>query len=109
MTNNNSPTLSEGVDIGKILAELEVPFPSDQVHWRVMNTSKDKKRGQIVPYADPRAYTDRLNSLFSPQGWTRDYRIETMNNITRVKKGATIVTGKVMVTCTVTIIGLWSH
>jgi hypothetical protein len=74
-----------------------------------MNTSNDKKRGQIVPYADPRAYTDRLNALFSPQGWTRDYRIETMNNITRVKKGETIVTGKVLVTCTVTIIGFWSH
>ena len=32
-----------------------------------------------------------------------------MNNITRVKKGESIVSGKVLVTCTVTIIGLWSH
>ena len=62
-----------------------------------------------MPYADPRAYTDRLNALLSPQGWTRDYRVETMNNITRVKKGETIVTGKVLVTCTVTILGLGSH
>jgi len=107
--NNDNSTLSEGLDIRKVLAELEVPFPPDQVQWRVMNTSNDKKRGQIVPYADPRAYTDRLNALFSPQGWTRDYRVETMNNITRVKKGETIVTGKVLVTCTVTIAGLGSH
>ena len=109
MPNNDNSTLPEGLDIRKILAELEVPFPPDQVQWRVMNTSNDKKRGQIVPYADPRAYTDRLNALFSPQGWTRDYRVETMNNITRVKKGETIVTGKVLVTCTVTIVGLGSH
>jgi hypothetical protein len=109
MPNNNKSTLPEGLDISKVLAELEVPFPPDQVHWRVMNTSQEKKRGQIAPYADPRAYIDRLNALFSPQGWTRNYRIETMNNITRVKKGETIVTGKVLVTCTVTIIGLWSH
>ena len=81
----------------------------DQVQWRVTNTTNDKKRGQIVPYADPRAYTDRLNALFSPQGWTREYKIETMNNITRMKKGESIVSGKVLVTCTVTIIGLWSH
>jgi hypothetical protein len=74
-----------------------------------MNTSNDKKRGQVVPYADPRAYTDRLNALFSPQGWTRTYRVETMNNITRMNKGETIVTGKVLVTCTVTIPGLGSH
>src|SRR5271167_1463221 len=103
---STSPT---GLDIKKLLLELEVPFPPDQVRWRVTNTTNDKKRGQIMPYADPRAYTDRLNALFTPRGWTRDYKIETMNNITRIKKGETIVSGKVLVTCTVTIIGLWSH
>jgi hypothetical protein len=39
----------------------------------------------------------------------RKYKIEAMNNITRMKRGETIVSGKVLVTCTVTIIGLWSH
>jgi len=95
--------------VSKLVLELEVPFAPDQVQWRVTNTTNDKKRGQVVPYADPRAYTDRLNVLFSPQGWTREYKIETMNNITRVKKGESIISGKVLVTCTVTIIGLWSH
>jgi hypothetical protein len=32
-----------------------------------------------------------------------------MSNITRVKKGEAIVSGRILVTCTVTIIGLWSH
>jgi hypothetical protein len=96
-------------EIAKLLAELEVPFAPQQVQWRVTNTSNDKKRGQIMPYADPRAYTDRLNALFSPQGWTRTYTVETLNNITRLKKGENVITGKVLVTCTVTIIGLWSH
>ena len=109
MPNNENPTNAEGLDIKEILAELEVPFPPEQVHWRVMNTSNDKKRGQVVPYADPRAFTDRLNALFSPQGWTREYRIETMNNITRLKKGEPIVSGKVLVTCTVTVNGVGSH
>ena len=109
MPNNENSSVHEGIDVKKILVELDVPFPPDQVRWRVMNTSNDKKRGQIVPYADPRAYTDRLNALFSPQGWTRDYQVETMNNITRVSKGEAIITGKVLVTCTVTITGLGSH
>ena len=109
MANEESSASALALDVKKLLAELEVPFPPDQVRWRVTNTTNDKKRGQIVPYADPRAYTDRLNALFSPQGWTREYKIETMNNITRVKKGESIVSGKVLVTCTVTIIGLWSH
>ena len=98
-----------GLDVTKLLAELEVPFSPDQVRWRVTNTTNDKKRGQIVPYADSRAYTDRLNALFTPQGWTREYKVETMTNITRVKKGESIVSGKVLVTCTVTILGIGSH
>jgi len=109
MSNEHAPTTPEERDPKKLFEELEVPFPPDHVRWRVTNTSNDKKRGQIVAYADPRAYTDRLNALFTPLGWTREYRVETMNNITRLKKGETIVTGKVLVTCTVTIIGLWSH
>jgi hypothetical protein len=98
-----------GPDVKELLAELEVPFSPDQVQWRVTNTTNDKKRGQVVPYADPRAYTDRLNALFSPQGWTREYKIETMGNITRMKKGESILSGKVLVSCTVTIFGLGSH
>jgi len=98
-----------GPDVKELLAELEVPFSPDQVQWRVTNTTNDKKRGQVVPYADPRAYTDRLNALFSPQGWTREYKIETMSNITRVKKGESILSGKVLVSCTVTIFGFGSH
>src|SRR5580693_8788466 len=109
MANEESSASALALDVKKLLADLEVPFPPDQVRWRVTNTTNDKKRGQIVPYADPRAYTDRLNALFSPQGWTREYKIETMNNITRVKKGDSIISGKVLVACTVTIIGLWSH
>jgi hypothetical protein len=109
MPNEKTPTSPLALDVTKLLTELEVPFPPDQVRWRVTNTTNDKKRGQIAPYADSRAYTDRLNSLFTPQGWTREYKVQTMTNITRVKKAETIVSGKVLVTCTVTILGLGSH
>ena len=93
----------------ELLAELEVPFPVDQVLWRVTNTANNRTRGQVVPYADPRAYTDRLNALVRPQGWTRTYETVTMNNITRTKRNAEIVTGKILVTCKVTIDGLGTH
>ena len=109
MPNKDNLTCSSALDVTKLMAELEIPFPPDQVRWRVTNTSNDKKRGQVVPYADPRAYTDRLNALFTPQGWTREYKVETMGNITRMKKGESIVSGKVLVTCTVTISGIGSH
>ena len=109
MSNEITSTLPHAPDVKKLLSELEVPFAPDQVRWRVTNTTNDKKRGQIVPYADSRAYTDRLNALFSPQGWTRCYKVETMTNITRLKKGESIVSGKVLVTCTVTILSIGSH
>src|SRR5438093_8553878 len=109
MVSEQAPTPVSSLDVKSAIAELEVPFPPDQVQWLVTKTAKDKKRRQIVPYADPRAYADRLNALFTPQGWTRKYKIETMSNITRMKKGESIVSGKILVTCTVTIIGLWSH
>ena len=109
MPTEDTTTSPSGLDVNKLLLELEVPFSPDQVRWRVTNTTNDKKRGQIVPYADSRAYTDRLNTLFTPQGWTREYKVQTMTNITRVKKGESIVSGKVLVTCTVTILGIGSH
>ena len=63
----------------ELLVELEVPFPVDQVLWRVTNTANNRTRGQVVPYADPRAYTDRLNGLVTPQGWTRSYETTTID------------------------------
>jgi len=109
MATEDTTTSPSGLDMAKLLPELEVPFSPDQVRWRVTNTTNDKKRGQIVPYADSRAYTDRLNALFTPQGWTREYKVETMTNITRVRKGESILSGKVLVTCRVTIRGIGSH
>ena len=91
MATELATTSPSGLDVNKLLPELEVPFSPDQVQWRVTNTTNDKKRGQVVPYADPRTYTDRLNALLSPQGWTREYKVETMTNITCVKKGESIV------------------
>ena len=51
--------------INELVAALQVPFDPSQIEWRVMNTTKNQQpmRGQVVPYADQRAYTDRLNAL----------------------------------------------
>jgi hypothetical protein len=64
-------------EIKELIRELEVPFDPAVIDWRVTNTTRSGKlRGQVIPYADPRAYTDRLNSLFTPGGWTRKYPIK---------------------------------
>ena len=91
------------------MAALEVPFDPTQIEWRVTNTTKNQQpvRGQVVPYADQRAYTDRLNALFTPAGWTRKYAIHTSANFERSKDQK--IAAKVLVTCELTIFGLGSH
>ena len=92
-----------------IVAALEVPFDPSQIEWRVTNTTKGQQpaRGQVVPYADQRAYTDRLNALFTPAGWTRKYTIHTSANFERSKDQK--IAAKVLVTCELTIFGVGSH
>ena len=91
------------------LLRLEEPFASNEVKWIVKATSRDGRKGRVVPYADPRAYTDRLNQVFTASGWTRQYTVHTLSPITRVKKDKVIQTGKVMVTCVVSITGFGTH
>ncbi len=93
----------------KLFAQLETPFDPTQIKWRVMRTSADGRSGVILPFADPRAYTDRLNELFTPAGWTREYTISTVPSLTRVDRGKVIVTSKVLVATAVTITRLGSH
>ena len=91
------------------LRRLAVPFHPNDISWRVTNTTQDKSRGCVIPYGDQRAYTDRLNAIFSPAGWTRTYDVTTLSPVTRVKRDKTIQTGKVIVTCVVSIAGLGAH
>ena len=99
---------SLGADrIAQVIADLEVPFDPSVIEWRVTNTVKNKARGQVIPYADQRAYTDRLNALFTPSGWTRKYAVNTNANFQRGTDQKTVA--KVIVTCELTIFGLGSH
>ncbi|MBZ5658106.1 MAG: hypothetical protein LAO56_22825 [Acidobacteriia bacterium] len=94
--------------IKELIANLELPFHPSVIEWRVTNTSKGgSPRGQVMPYADQRAYTDRLNALFTPAGWTRRYTIHTSANFERSKDQK--IVAKVLVACELTIFGIGSH
>jgi hypothetical protein len=93
--------------IEELVKELAVPFDPSVIEWRVTNAMKDKLRGQVIPYADQRAYTDRLNALVTPAGWTRKYAIHTSANFQRGNDQR--VVAKIFVTCELTIFGLGSH
>lgn len=93
--------------IMQLVSELEVPFDESAIEWRLTNTAKGEQRGQVVPYANARAYTDRLNTLLTPAGWTRKYTVNTSANFERAKDKK--VVAKVLVTCELTIFAVGSH
>src|SRR5260370_616717 len=107
-TSSTTALTSNEEKINELIASLEVPFHPSVIEWRVTNTSKGgSQRGQVMPYADQRAYTDRLNTLVTPAGWTRRYTIHTSANFERSKDQKLVA--KVLVTCELTIFGLGSH
>jgi hypothetical protein len=86
--------------LAEILCALAIPFDLVQVQWRVTEWSDDRKLGLMLPYADPRAYSDRLNDLFTPAGWSRKYTVQTSAPVQRSRRGPA---AKILVTCEVTI------
>jgi hypothetical protein len=87
-------------ELDRVLRALEVPFEVNLVQWRVTEWSDDGTRGLMMPYADPRAYSDRLNGLFTPAAWTRKYSVQASAPVQRSKRGPA---AKILVTCEVTI------
>ncbi len=106
MNEQNQPNAAE---CERLLAALSTPFSSAELRWKVRNRTPDGSRGLAIPFADPRAYTDRLNSLFTPAGWTRTYETHQMAGLSRQVGGRQVSTGKVMVTCVVEIFGIGRH
>jgi hypothetical protein len=98
-------------EVRRLVAALEEPFDPQEIKWRVTNTTKDKTRGQVIAYADPRAYTDRLSAIFTVRGWTRKYGVEMINNVERkTSQGSeSQMVGKIVVTCEVSIYDLGTH
>jgi hypothetical protein len=96
-------------EIADVLLRLKEPFLPKDVKWLVAATTRDGRKGRVTPYADPRAYTDRLNEVVTASGWSRQYAVHTISSVTRVRKDRLIQTGKVLVTCTLTITGVGSH
>ena len=75
--------------------ELATPFELDALFWRAGALSRDKKRAQALPYAEPRIYEDRLNELapgawgvtFKPWGENRIICELTIYDVTRSSTG----------------------
>lgn len=93
-------------ELDEVLRALAIPFDLQVVQWRVTEWSEDGRRGLMMPYADPRAYSDRLNDLFTPAGWSRRYTVQTSAPVQRSRRGPA---AKILVTCEVTIASIGTN
>ena len=92
--------------IAERLDKLKQPFHPRDVQWRVTNKSQDGKKGMVAAYADPRAYSARLNEVFTAAGWSFELVTETTTGLTRMRHGKSVPTGKVSVIATLEIFGI---
>ena len=112
------PHMFHGRRLDEVLARLAEPFAAEVISWKPqVVTWKDPEnpKAKGAAYADPRAYSDRLNELFGPEGWTREYTVTVATGLDRVvtKKGGETQTtpnqGKVFVVAKVTVHSLGTH
>jgi hypothetical protein len=69
------------------LARLEEPFDLEVISWKPQVSSYRDPENPVAKgaaYADQRAYSDRLNELFGPSGWTREYSVHVVSGVERI-------------------------
>lgn len=58
----------------ELLKKLQVPFPADQIEWRVGSTNIDKTKGLALAYVTNRAIQNRLDEVFGVFGWQNEFK-----------------------------------
>src|SRR5271157_5205888 len=96
--------------VKQILEALGEPFDPELIYWKPQATSKDKTKAVAAAYADPRAYSDRLNEVIGPDKWSTHYEVTTIAPIAgpdpKDWKNKFTYKGKVLVVATLTIEGV---
>lgn len=114
---NLTPVDSSGIQRKQdLLDKLKEPFDPDAISWVVKATANGRrgKQGLVLPYADCRTYSGRLNDVVTTAGWMDEYSVQVVEGFDRKlrqkKEAAKPVAGaKVLVVCKLTIFGLGIH
>lgn len=111
------PSPNSAANLAELQSALEAPFDPSLLKWVVKATQHRRinrrgtvEFGLILPYVDPRAYSDRLTLAAGFGRWTREYQVQVIDGvIRRVRSGneaKEIRAVKIAVTCKLTITGL---
>jgi hypothetical protein len=104
-------------DLYKLLNE---PFDPADIKWKPQTVNYSKKTAMAIAHADPRAYTDRLNEVLGPDGWSQEFTF-TVTPFVKFIKGKkayketpatedkTVAGNKVLCICRLTIPSVGTH
>lgn len=67
-------------------AQLEYPFPVEDIEFRVLRTNKAKTEGYIAAYVDSRAIQRRLDEVVGWENWQNDFEV-TQTTISKSTTG----------------------
>ena len=56
------------------LKELAVPFPPEDIEWRVQRSNGERTSALAVPYVTNRAIMARLDEVCGPENWQNSYQ-----------------------------------
>ena len=61
--------------MSKLLDKLHIPFPEDDIEWRIQQQglSKGLPWALVLAYVTNRAIMDRLDDVVGPENWTNDF------------------------------------
>ncbi len=107
LTADPAPAATMATDERKrVIAQLGEPFAFNDIRWRVIQSTKDKKRGLVVPYIKASVIIDRLNSVLGEGCWSRTYQQRTIENIPLTVDGKSVMKGKIALICEIEIPGI---
>lgn len=99
----------------RIVALLHIPFRLCQLKWRIDHMLNDGSgEAVVVPFVDKHHYKERLTTLVGIHGWSQTNQTTTLGGLNRLKMyeedgqrvKKLINTGKIVITCAITIDGL---
>ncbi|HZC22360.1 MAG TPA: Rad52/Rad22 family DNA repair protein, partial [Candidatus Binatia bacterium] len=89
----------------KIVASLTAPFRLEEISWRVISTTKDKKKGLVAPFVRTGYILERLNTVV---GFGRWNKVPSEIRVDVTTKEGTKRT-KIAMTCKVEILGIGTN
>lgn len=70
--------MQDSEQLSEKFAKLRAPFDVELVLWRAGARTKDKKRGQALPYINARLIQDRLDEVMGPENWRNEFAAAPM-------------------------------